>query len=400
MEDVNKIFNRYINNEASPEEVKLLLQEFLSEDRNAELSRLIDVELQNDQSNEYSVPELNDLVTRNRLKLKDQLQPKQNRPFRWLSAAAAIFILALGFAAYMTLQKFESPRDRNVAQADIYPAKGKAFLTLSNGQRIDLDSAETGIIINDSIIQYNNGKTIVSESAYDQKDTKNAGTSLNTSYVTLTTPKGGTYQVTLSDGTQVWLNAASTLKYPYQFKGDSRNVELEGEAYFSVTKSKIGTSKVQFAVKSKGQIVRVFGTEFNISAYLDEADVKTTLVNGIVRVGQEKGTSGSTDSDFKELLPGQQSVNTNGSIKIRQVDVSGDIAWKDGLFYFNDTPLKDALDQVSRWYDLNIIYKGAIPKETFTGEISRKVPLRVVLNFLKNAGIPYQINGRELTINN
>ena len=194
---------------------------------------------------------------------------------------------------------------------------------------------------------------------------------------TIQTPRGGQYQVVLPDGTKVWLNAASSLKYPEVFMGNTRTVELSGEAYFEVSKNKA----MPFHVKSKFQDVEVLGTHFNINSYMDEQTIKTTLLEGSVKVSNLKS--------LKILKPGQQSIagiSENSLIKLAsEVDTDDETAWKNGLFQFNNSDLKIILNQLERWYDIKIDY-ASIPAKRYNGMISRKVKLSEVLKMLEKTG--------------
>src|SRR5690606_22741368 len=207
----------------------------------------------------------------------------------------------------------------------------------------------------------------------------------------LTTPKGGTYRLTLSDGTNVWLNAASTLRYPAKFTGTERMVELEGEAYFEVSRLTRGSDiRVPFRVVSKGQTVEVLGTEFNITAYADEDAVRTTLVEGSVQVVSD-GAIETQRPQPVTLRPGQQSVVSPDGTQINSVDVSMFTAWKDGLFSFRETEMSDAMRQLARWYNVDVVYEGAVPETYFFGNIRRDKSLAHALAILKKSGINFRI---------
>jgi transmembrane sensor len=237
-------------------------------------------------------------------------------------------------------------------------------------------------MIGDSI-RYLDGSSVI-----DEQMKRQASGRAPTRLLMLSTPKGGTYQVTLSDGTQVWLNAASTLRYPEQFTGDERTVEIEGEAYFSVTKD----ARRPFRVNSRDQRVLVLGTEFNISAYVDDAEVKTTLVEGVVQLRAE------STGEHTDLFAGQQGFTRKGNIRKRSVDPTSSVAWKNGDFYFDNTPLVEMMKQIERWYDVEVIYENTVPPERFSGGMSRGVTLQTVLQLLKVSEIKYSISDKKLII--
>jgi len=226
--------------------------------------------------------------------------------------------------------------------------------------------------------------------------------------LTLATPKGGTYQITLPDGTKVWLNAASSLRYPGSFDGDERVVELEGEAYFEVSEQAHGgrsaagsgshvhtftsSQKIPFKIISKGQTVEVLGTQFNISAYADDLEVKTTLVEGSVQIVNANSKA------VNKLLPGQQSTVRGRNTDIQAVDTEKYTAWKTGLFHFSNTPFEDMMRQISRWYDVEVVYTATVPGDTFTGKMSRDLSLMTVLELLNVSNVQVRLEGKQLIV--
>lgn len=305
---------------------------------------------------------------------------------RWLpyTAAAAILLVTVGTSLFFndTL----ADRHATIAYADnITPGGNHATLTLADGRVIDLSEAKMGIIVDDNAISYNDGASLAAIS--DQ-----VGRAGNTPQLILSTPRGGEYQITLSDGTKVWLNSSSTLKYPSRFDGSERVVELIGEAYFDVARAEEqqgkGTKKQKwpFRVVSDGQVVEVLGTEFNVAAYPDEPEVKTTLVEGIVQV-----TSDADDQSPVTLNPGQQATARGGQIVVNPVDVELYTAWKDGFFNFNGDSPQEAFAQLSRWYDVEVAYPGDMPTVQFYGKIERSKPLGSILRILEKAGLEFEV---------
>lgn len=289
---------------------------------------------------------------------------------KWLPyAAAIIFILSAGlwlFRDQRTSHKQPSTGDQIT---DIAPGGNKATLTLADGRAINLSKEQSGIVVGDGVT-YADGSALLNEDA-------------PSSAQQLTTPKGGTYQVTLSDGTRVWLNSASTLTYPTRFTDEERLVEIVGEAYFEVARN----HKSPFKVISKDQKLTVLGTAFNISAYNDETSVKTTLVDGSVRVASASAVS------YPDVIlaTGQQSNLSKAGITVDEVDVAAFVGWKDGYFLFNGTELRDAMKQLSRWYDAEVVYEGTIPRTPFYGKISRGDTLAEVLAILKEGKVNFRI---------
>lgn len=300
-------------------------------------------------------------------------------------AAAACLLLFIFTMLFWQQQTSPVQADINLVRMQdttgvvVKPGGNSATLRLANGTLLELDKQASGIVMGESIT-YENGKSIAA-AALDKQ-----GMAADPSKVVLelATPLGGIYQVTLPDGTKVWLNAGSSLKYPMSFAKNERRVSLEGEAFFEVTKD----SARPFKVLSKGQEIEVLGTAFNVNAYPDNTAIKTTLVNGKVKLSNDKRYS-----EVIYLLPGQQSTNTNnGKIQLANVDTAPFTAWKEGLFYFDETPLSDALQQIGRWYNVEVKYKGEVPQTHFYGRIKRSKPLRDVLDVLEEGGLRFELS--------
>ncbi len=292
-----------------------------------------------------------------------------------LIAAAALYFIGPGGN-----EKTDPAASTHVA--DIHPGGNRATLTLSDGRTVDLSSEQTGIIVGDGITYADGAKV------FSQEARKSGSQESHISHLlSLSTPKGGQYQITLSDGTKVWLNAASTLKYPSRFSGSERMVEVTGEAYFSIS----ADEGRPFRVLSKGQEIDVLGTEFNINAYNGQQEIRTTLVSGAVKV--------RSPQQVVVLKPGEQSMADGyGRLTSQAVDVDLAVAWKSGVFYFKRTPFEEMIQQVARWYDIEIVYKRGIPKETFSGKINRDASLSSVLDFMKGSGIRFRMIGDKLMI--
>lgn len=291
---------------------------------------------------------------------------------RWIAAAVALIALA-GAYYYANLPTEKQPAQQFV---DILPGGNNASLTLADGRVVSLDRDKAGIAVNDAEFTYSDGTplaVIASESAQP-------GGASAVQFVTLSTPLAGQYQVTLPDGSKVWLNAGSSLTYPIRFSGTERRVTFAGEAYFEVAKD----SGKPFYIVSNGQEVKVLGTRFNIEAYPEESGVKTTLVDGSVKVALAQLDANSFDQSIV-LKPGQQSTVKNGSIIVDEVDAESAIAWKNGLFVFNDN-LHHTLAQISRWYDVEIEYQDAVDKNlSLIGKVSRNMKLSSLLHYMEEA---------------
>lgn len=313
----------------------------------------------------------------------DQVRPvKRKFSIRWM-AAAAVLLLALG-TWWMIERKTPLPREQASVQTSIEPGGNKATLTLADGRTIQLSDSQAGIVTGDKIT-YTNGTPVENITPDGSVDANHL--------LVLHTPRGGTYTITLPDGTQVWLNAATTIKYPLHFDSQARVVELEGEAYFDVKSSyRANGEKIPFKVLSKQQEVEVVGTQFNMTSYPDQETSKTTLVEGKVRVtDQRKQVS---------LNPNQQASTTLGKTSVKQVNPAYYTAWRDGKFSFDGKTFEETMSEIGRWYDLDIIYEGRIPEEELIGDAYRNQKISLVLRLLDVAEIDYKLDvaKRQLVI--
>ncbi|PTS95204.1 hypothetical protein DBR11_21645 [Pedobacter sp. HMWF019] len=322
-------------------------------------------------------------------KITETLQSNKKKTKRFWStglAAASVF-LCFGIAAYVHFHK--SPEARlaiNKMKDPIQPGGQKAYLTLANGKRIVLTNAANGKLAEESGVQVS--KTAEGELIYTITGNSKSQSSL--AFNTIETPRGGQYQIRLPDGTQVWLNSASSLKYPISFESQpTRRVMLQGEAYFEVTKNK----KVPFIVDIKDkQEVKVLGTHFNIMAYSDEPMLETTLMEGSVEVSH---------NNHKNILkPGQQSsIQPGGEMHILDnIDLNSVIAWKNGKIFFEGQDIRSIMRQISRWYNVEVEYHGNIPKRSFTGAISRDASLSELLEILKLSKVHFRIENRTIIV--
>ena len=323
--------------------------------------------------------------------------PARNLWKKWISYAAIIAGIAICTGIWMLNQRNSTEGKHSIAlkTKNVKPEGNSAVLTLSDGREINLSTKQEGIIISDDIL-YGDSSAVLSKETQALKKRSD----LKNYQLKLATPNGVSYRVTLADGSQVWLNAGSTLYYPAKFNDTERIVELQGEAYFDVTSktNKRTKNKVPFIVKTNGQNVRVIGTQFNISAYEEDAETITTLVEGKVAVGKPALKEGTRKETM--LKPGQQSINSfTNDILVKQVDVTPFIAWKDGLFYFKNTPFEEIMKQISRWYNVEVIYKKGIPKETFTGKMNRSLSLSSVLELLNVSNVSVHIEDKKLIVN-
>ncbi|CAM4160563.1 FecR family protein [Pedobacter westerhofensis] len=314
---------------------------------------------------------------------------KKNNNHIWLKAAAVIILGSTAVWVSNPLPKSVSLVKQTKikpAPAQIQPGGNKALLTLANGSRIILTDAKKGILTTQSGAQVTkSGDGILVYQPHTTAEGKSAIVPVEMNMIS--TPRGGQYQLVLADGTKVWLNAASVLKYPAQFTGNERRVELKGEAYFEVHKN----PAAPFIVHTSGQEVRVLGTHFNIKAYSDETLVKTSLLQGRVDIS----SGGKTTS----LLPGFEAISTQGSTRVMEADVQQSIAWKKGLFQFNNATIEEVMHQISRWYDADIVItKKPLPLRQFTGTISRQEPINEILAMLSYTGVKFSVRDKQILV--
>lgn len=313
---------------------------------------------------------------------KEARSAKHFHLVRWIVATAAVLLVAIG--TWAVLENKSPAEDLENVNAAFQPGGNKATLTLANGRTIALSNSQAGIVTGEEIT-YTNGIPVEDISTDESGDAQ--------SLLALHTPRGGTYKITLADGTEVWLNAASTIKYPSRFAQDKRIVELDGEAYFSVKPAyQKNGDKIPFKVISKRQEVEVVGTQFNMAAYPEQGADKTTLVEGKVVVNDKQ-------SRFI-LVPNEQAVTTTGKTFVKKVDVNNYVAWRDGKFSFDGKTFEETMEEIGRWYDLDIVYESGIPKEELTGDAFRNQNFGLVLRLLDVAEVDYKLDveRRKLTI--
>lgn len=306
---------------------------------------------------------------------------------RWYYAAAAVVFLALLAGGYFWLNREQpvkdivvTPTKQQPVKNDVSPLTRKATLTLADGTVVVLDSAQSGVLAVE-------GSTSVTKKFDGQLVYDMADSAQSVLYNTLSVPRGGNVvHITMSDGTKVWLNAASTLHYPVAFTGDERRVEISGEAYFEVAPN----ADAPFVVNKGSMEIAVLGTSFNVNAYGEEDDVKVTLLEGKVKVMNE-GTA--------ILKPGEQAVvNQTGEISVhRNFDQEAVMAWKNGLFHFDNTSIEVIIRQIERWYDVSIEYDSTLKNVAFNGQISRYSKASEVLEMLEAAeAIHFRIKDRKI----
>lgn len=302
---------------------------------------------------------------------------------RWVQAAAVTLIILAAGSFFWLQRSSKQVMVQEQPITDIAPGYNKAILTLSDGSTKTLDATGKQVIQQGQTAVSQNGKSL----QYNVQ-----GNTAPVSYNTLTTPRGGQFQVQLPDGTKVWLNAVSSIRFPTVFHGAERYVEITGEVYLEVARNK----DMPFRVKVNGHTeVLVLGTSFNINAYRDEQTIKTTLLEGLVRV--------RSGVDSLQLRPGRQvqtlwSGGINKALAIQDMDDV--IAWKNGFFSFNNAGLEEVARQLQRWYGIDIKFEGPVPEKIFRGQLDRGVKLSAVLSWLTELGVKNRLDGNVLIISN
>ena len=405
---VGWLFQRYFNDKCTPEEVKILLQYFDAEENEALLKSLIRQQLEANVGEHLPSGEVVEYLLNTTLgntKKAIASGKKTGQPpivhiymRTWFRVASAVLVLLILTTAVFLFHQNEGTivaHKGNSIQPgkDIAPGRNNAVLTLSNGTTIILDSAANG-----TLAQQGNSKVlkINGQIAYNKTGSEEVGG--KPVYNTITTARGNQYQLILADGSKVWLNAASSIRFPTSFTGNERRVEIIGEAYFEVAKD----AKKPFRVfisslsgtggyREDGAEIEVLGTHFNVNAYSEEPDIKTTLLEGSVKIKKA--------NVVQMLSPGQQaSLTSNGIALGKNVDVSRVVAWKDGYFVFDNTDLHALMRQVARWYDVDVNFEGKITEDGFTGKISRNVPLSRFLKVLELNEVHVRIEGKKITV--
>lgn len=305
----------------------------------------------------------------------------------YMCAAAAVILAFLSAGIYRFLRQpigLKQPAQNTVN--DLKPGENRATLTLANGQKIVLTKSLTGQLSKQGNVNINmtaNGTVAYTTCSGGQTTNKAIA------YNTLTTKKGEQFPLILSDGTEVILDAASSITFPVSFTGKQREVSITGQAYFKV----VHNARQPFQVLVKGQTIRDIGTEFNINAYEDESSVKTTLLEGSVKV--------SKASNSVVLLPGQQSQVTDESntiTVIKNADVQSVEAWKNGMFQYNNASIQEVMRQVARWYNVDIQYEGTLPQREFSGKMQRDLNASQVLDLLSFTRIHFKIEGKKIIV--
>lgn len=304
--------------------------------------------------------------------------PKVVRLWPRLAAAASILLL-LSTGAYFLLHQQPAGQIAQTQAHDIAPGSNKATITLANGKQVAITGAKNGLLAHQ-------GNTAINVQSAEEIAYKTNGSSNELEYNTMATPRGGQHSLILSDGTKVWLDAASSITFPVAFIGNSREVKITGQVYFEVAHD----ARKPFSVTANGQTVTVLGTHFNINAYTDEAVIKTTLFEGSVKI--------SAGGKQALLKPGQQAQFGHNHIDIlKDADTEEALAWHKGKFLFHSADMKTVLRQLSRWYDVDFVYQAQLADRHFSGGIYRSEALKIA-DILKYEKINFRVEGKKIII--
>lgn len=383
-DNIHHLIEKYLDGSITPAEEATLMA-WYQEQNQTEVEWLSEHEAEEEEVRQRMLSKLH-----RQINIPEAAPARNNRRWYYLSAAASVLVI-LGLTGYFYLTQLRPaarPALPALASNDIRPGGNKAILTLDNGDKVILEEAKNGIISQQ-------GNTAVNKTDSGRLSYQLAGNAAAAiAYNTITTPYGGQYQVTLQDGTKVWLNAGSSLRFPVAFSGEERKVTLTGEAYFEVAKDK---AKPFYVTVGSGPAtpltVKVLGTHFNINAYPEEQHNTVTLLEGSVKVDY-----GATNA---LLAPGKEAIidKTSGRLQTAAADTESAIAWKNGYFIFDNEKVESIMRQISRWYDVDISYQGDVSSKAIGGSLSRSKNVSEVLNMLELTGtVHFKINGRRIIV--
>lgn len=399
-EQFEDLYNKYVQNQCTPQELETLVNELGAEgdeEKEETITQLFNTTWEGLEvhPDKYSLPNLTLPQTH---AYETPVIEMYSLKRRWMRiAVAASIILITGAAGFWLIRTRETnpPTTPVITQKDISPGGNKAILTLADKSTIVLDNAANGKLAQQgvaTIIKSGDGLL-----AYSLPATREGNS--ETLYNTLRTPRGGQYQLTLSDGTKVWLNAASSITYPSSFTGNERKINVTGEVYLEVAHN----ASKPFKVQTNGADIEVLGTHFNVHAYEDEATIKTTLVEGRVKIVNRQSGVGrqipSGNGQTAILKPGQQAQADSRKLTVvNNVDIEEVLAWKNGLFRFNNADIETVMKQVERWYDVEVVYEGPVPEGHFRGKIPRNVMASEMLKIIEASGIQFRIENKKIII--
>lgn len=381
MRDIKTLYQKFLAKQCSREEAETLLQYFREQPDSEQIIALIQSELERTEDLSYT-KEDSEALARNKFRLKKAIlgeadRPNKHRILRWLpyAAAAVLLIISINAITYFIL------KDRKAGQqlssqygGDALPGGNRAYLTLSDGRRMELDSSHAAIHSVDGKLLYADGAELMAGSI--------------AAYATVVTPIGGEYEVILPDGTKAWLNAASSIKYPIRFTEKERSIEVQGEVYLEVASDK----QKPFKVHTSGQQIEVLGTAFNIRSY--GTDVLTTLVEGKIALTNQFSKERVT------LKPGQQATVNEGKTVIANVEPNDYTAWKEGVILNREGTLLETCTELERWYGVKFIFPAGFKNNDFAfNNIDRNEMLSSVLAALENSyQVKFEIKGKEVFV--
>lgn len=368
-QEVEKLLERYISGTATDNEIAYVETWYLKAP--IPEAKIADTQIIEDQRESLD-------------KIIQQIPSRKHKLWPTIAAVAAVAVII--FSAGLFYSNNNHKKDLTVTLNKIVPGSIGATLTLSNGKKVTLNALPSGEVANQLGLSIN--KTADGQLVYEKSGIKNS-TEADGTTNTLSTDNGQTYMIVLPDKSKVWLNAASSLTYSLTLNDNGfRKVKLNGEAYFEIAKDK----NHPFIVSTENQEIKVLGTHFNVNSYKDEEAIKTTLLEGSVQVSIPK--SNITDI----LKPGQQSVLQNNSLRVVAAKTDEAIAWKNGYFQFNESHLRSIMREISRWYDIDIVYEGKVEDALFYVKIPRNLSLTEVMKILEINGINFKIEGRKLIV--
>jgi ferric-dicitrate binding protein FerR (iron transport regulator) len=409
--DFSDLLNKYLNDSLSAEELHELLAHLGQPENTEALKEAIDQALTGNAFRDLSDKSRSDIIFRKILQQAEGVRPPaasvirmdptagrrgrrqgNARLWRRIAAAAACIAIIAGYYFLRTPDRrsINIVRRQPAQSNDVAPGRNKAILQLADSSTIVLDDSDTGTLAQQGstkILKLTNGQL-----AYRTAASYKLQAASRPVYNIITTPRGGQYQVVLPDGSKVWLNAASSLRFPTAFTGKERAVTVTGEAYFDIAPNR----NMPFTVQVNDTRIEVLGTRFNVMSYSNEAMLSTTLLEGAVRIAQLTGKPGEP----VRLSPGQQASIYNGaaSIIINPVDTESVVAWKNGLFQFESNDVQTIMRQMERWYDVDVHYAGKAPEGHYSWTVGRDQSLMKVLRILEEGGLKFKIEGKNLTV--
>lgn len=402
------LLNRHFEDKTSEEENDELMALLANPDNENELLTVMDRTWEDYHADKpVFTSEKSDAILSEIVKIKTQSQRRTriiHRNWMYAAAAAALIFITITVVIFRSNkpvneinQVVEIPKtiikEKPLYKNDIKPGGNQAILTLADGTKIVLDKAAEGTLArqgNTTVIKLDDGRL-----AYNMQTVSKIRTTKMT-YNTLSTPRGGQYRVTLPDGTIVWLNASTSLRFPIAFTGNERKVEVKGEAYFEVAKNEA----MPFIVTAENSEIKVLGTHFNVSAYADDKVLKTTLLEGSVEFSVVKKAGSENEAGTIKLQPGQQAqLNDANTLTVVEADTKEAIAWKNGYFIFNNEDIESIMQKIMRWYDVKVVYDVNDKNIYFTGNISRAENVSEVLRVLElTETVHFKIEGKTITV--